>query len=274
MIDVVVVAVLALALAACALALLSRLAAAPGRDARLRRRAACLVLAVPAALLIAWQVSDSRSLQWPGTLVKRVEDAPGLIALSFDDGPSAQGGAAVLDLLEALEVRATFFFTGQELAGQPDLARRFVAAGHELGNHGWSHRRMLFRSPAWIASEIERTDALIRAAGQAGPVLFRPPYFRRLPGLSWYLHTRGRAVVLADVEPESWPGVGADTEAIVRHVLDRARSGSIVLLHVMYASRQASLRAVPGIVEGLRAQGYRLVTVSELLAAGGQALQR
>lgn len=243
---------------------------------RLRSRRLRLVLvwliAVPMSLMLIWSLSKSRSYQLVGELVTRVEGTPHMVALSFDDGPSAHGGEAILAMLDSLQVPATFFFTGHELEARPDMGQRFVAAGHELGNHGWTHRSMVFRSQAWIADEIERTDALIRAAGQSGPILFRPPYFRRLLALPWYLASGpGRAVILADVEPESIAGVGGDSDAIVAHVLERVQPGSIILLHVMYPSRHASLQAVPGIVEGLRARGYELVTVSALIAAGAGA---
>ena len=91
-----------------------------------------------------------------------------------------------------------------------------------------------------------------------------------------YLHQTGRSTVLWDVEPESYRDVAASAERIAAHVVDRVRPGSIVLLHVMYPSRVESQRALPMIVEGLRARGYRFVTVQELVsehevAAGGSA---
>lgn len=236
-----------------------------------RRRAFRLLLATLALLLLAaaglWRLSGARSFQLAGELLWRAEVGEKLVALTFDDGPVPEATRALLDLLADRGVRATFFLIGQELATRPQLGRELVAAGHELGNHSWSHRRMLLRSPGFIATEIEQTDALIRAAGQLGPIHFRPPYGKRLLLLPLYLARHGRLTVMWDVEPESDPAVDGDTEAIVAHVLERVRPGSIVLLHPMYRSRGASLRAVPGIVDGLQARGYRFVTVTELRAA-------
>ena len=84
--------------------------------------------------------------------------------------------------------------------------------------------------------------------------------------LPWYLWRTGRTTIMWDVEPDSYPEVGASAERVAAWVTERARPGSIVILHVMYPSRRESLRAVPAIVKGLRERGYRFATVSELLA--------
>lgn len=220
------------------------------------------------ALYGLWRVSDLRGWQAFGTIVPRVETREKVVALTFDDGPTPAGADSILPLLDSLGVRATFFVNGVALAERPDVGRRFVAAGHELGNHTWSHPRMLLKSQAAIRREVERTDSMIRVAGHGGPIHFRPPYGKKLLGLPWYLHRTGRTTVTWDVEPESHPEVDGNAERIAAHVLERARPGSIILLHVMFPSRAESRRAVPAIVAGLRARGYRFATVSELMALG------
>lgn len=235
-----------------------------------RSRLLLRLLLVPgmaaAALFGLWRVSDLRGWQAFGTIVPRVEVGEKVVALTFDDGPTPAGADSILPLLDSLGVRATFFVNGSALAERPDVGRRFVQAGHELGNHTWSHPRMLLKSQASIRREVERTDSLIRAVGHAGAIHFRPPYGKKLVGLPWYLHRTGRTTVTWDVEPESYPEIDGDAERMAAHVLERARPGSIVLLHVMFPSRAASRRAVPAIVAGLRARGYRFATVSELMA--------
>jgi peptidoglycan-N-acetylglucosamine deacetylase len=226
------------------------------------------VLAVAALLLVlygAWRISDARSFQLFGGLVHRVgTDAP-LVALTFDDGPTPRGADSILAILTREEVSATFFFTGSELAAHADLGARFVEAGHELGNHSYSHQRMLLRRQAFIRNEVELTDSLIREAGHRGPIHFRPPYGKKLLGLPWYLRRTGRTTIMWDVEPESHPEIAQSAERIVSHVANEVRPGSVVLLHVMYPSRSESLRAVEGVIQRLRQDGYRFVTVSELL---------
>src|SRR5215207_10715085 len=118
-----------------------------------------------------------------------------------------------------------------------------------------------------LAGRIERTDELIRAAGHAGPIHFRPPYGKKLLALPFYLSRHDRQTITWDVAPDSDLAADADAGAITRHVLNRTRPGSIILLHVMYPSRAETMKAVPFIIEGLKREGYRFVTVSELLAA-------
>jgi peptidoglycan/xylan/chitin deacetylase (PgdA/CDA1 family) len=131
-----------------------------------------------------------------------------------------------------------------------------VEAGHEVGNHTATHRRMVLVGGGTVAEEIGYDDE----------ITFRPPYGKKLVALPRYLADHDRTTVMWDVEPDSG---ASDADAIVRTALEETRPGSIILLHVMYPARESSLAAVPGIVEGLRAEGYRFVTVSELLAMGG-----
>lgn len=216
------------------------------------------------ALVGAWRLAGARTVQLFGTLVHRVETTRPVVALTFDDGPTPLGTDSILAILAEADVRATFFFTGRELAANPELGPRFVAAGHELGNHSYSHVRLLLRSTAFIRREIELTDSLIREAGHTGDIHFRPPYGKKLVGLPRYLAATDRPTLMWDVEPDS--DVGRRADLIEAHVLERTRPGSIILLHVMYPSRSESLGAVRGIVAGLRRRGFEFVTVSELLA--------
>jgi chitin deacetylase len=232
--------------------------------------AAAFALVILGGAAALWQLSKSRTFQFFGRIVPRVETSQRLVALTFDDGPTRDETAEVLRILREREVRATFFVTGGELAQNPEAGRDIVAAGHELGNHSYSHGRMVFVTPSYVRREVERTDELIKAAGHAGPIHFRPPYGKKLLALPFYLSRHDRKTITWDVEPESELAAGADAAAITRHVLSRTRPGSIILLHVMYPSRAESLRAVPLIVEGLKRDGYRFVTVSELLAAADE----
>jgi chitin deacetylase len=163
-------------------------------------------------------------------------------------------------------VRATLFVTGNELAAAADAGRRLVEAGHELGNHSYSHDRMVLKSQRFIRTEIERTDSLIRAAGHRGAIFFRPPFGYKLAGLPWYLGRHGRTTVTWDVEPDSYPEIAATSDGIVRHVLERVRPGSIVLLHVWYPSRATSLDAVAPLIDSLHARGYQVGPVRDMLA--------
>jgi peptidoglycan-N-acetylglucosamine deacetylase len=231
---------------------------------KIRLLALFLVLLV-SITYAAWRVAGAVTFQLFGDLVDRVSVTEPLVALTFDDGPTPKGADSILAILKREDVRATFFFTGSELEANSGLANRFVQAGHELGNHSYSHQRMVLKSSSFIRAEIERTDSLIRIAGHSGSIHFRPPYGKKLIGLPWYLSRTGRTTIMWDVDPDSDANVAATSEGIVAHVFENVRPGSIVLLHVMYPSRATSLGAVAGIIQGLRARGYRFVTVSELI---------
>ena len=240
----------------------------PATGRAVKRAARWLAAALAAALVClaaTRELARARGFQLFGRLVDRVDTTEPLVALTFDDGPTAAPLERVLGDLAARQVAATFFVTGAELEANPEAGRRLVAAGHELGNHTYSHARMVLRSPGFIRRQVEQTDALIRAAGQRGEIHFRPPYGYKLVGLPWYLAQTGRTTVIWDVEPDSFPQVAATAPGIVAHVVERVRPGSIILLHVWYENRQTSRDAVPPLIDALRARGYRFVTVSQLL---------
>jgi peptidoglycan/xylan/chitin deacetylase (PgdA/CDA1 family) len=185
-----------------------------------------------------------------------------VVALTFDDGP-AEHTPEVLDVLARSRVPATFYLNGADLDRHPEHGAAIARAGHEIGNHTYTHRRMVLVSAGTVAEEIERTDAAIARTGYRGPITFRPPYGKKLWMLPRYLAERDRITVTWDVEPDS--GGTPDTAQIVEDTVGAVRPGSIILLHVMFDGRSASRAAVPQIVERLRADGYQFVTVSDLL---------
>ncbi|MEX2177848.1 MAG: polysaccharide deacetylase family protein [Gemmatimonadaceae bacterium] len=202
-----------------------------------------------------------------GGIVPRVQTTDSIVALTFDDGPTVAVRDTLLATLALRGVHATFFVVGSALAGAPELGNALHEAGHELGNHTYTHRRMVPVRQGTIAFEIERTDSLIRAAGHDGAIHFRPPYGYKLLGLPWYLARRDRLTITWDVEPDSYPDVAATAGGIVRHVMERVRPGSIILLHPWYASRATSLGAVGPLIDSLHARGYRVGTVAALMRA-------
>lgn len=210
------------------------------------------------------ELSQSRSLQLFGGLVTDVKTDEKVVALTFDDGPGVNTHE-ILDILEAYGVKGTFYLTGFEIEQDVEAALSIVQAGHEIGNHTYSHQRMVFKSPAFISEELERTDALIRDIGYEGEITFRPPFGRRLVLLPYYLFSQDKKTILWSIEPESYPELAHDAPGMVNYVVDNVKPGAIILLHVMYESRRASLNAVEGIIISLKEQGYTFVTVSELL---------
>lgn len=224
------------------------------------------VILIAGVLTIAvWTISRSRDFQLFGEIVNRVETAENVVALTFDDGPTPEYTHGVLDVLAAKGVLATFFLMGIDAERHVAETQAIIRAGHEIGNHTLSHDDMTWADEAEAAREIERTDAAIRAAGYQGDIHFRPPFGKKLFGLPLYLAKHDRTTVTWDVEPESFDDVAATADGITQHVLAETKPGSIIILHVMYKSRETSRQALPGIIDGLKARGFRFVTVSDLL---------
>lgn len=223
------------------------------------------MLLVVGSAYVLNETSKSRSFQFFGGLVTQVATSEKVVALTFDDGPGVHTDE-ILRILEEQDVKATFFLTGREMEAHRDEAQKIAKAGHQIGNHSYSHQRMMFKSPTFIREEIERTDQLIRQTGYQGEIPFRPPYGRKLFLLPYYLKQQDRLTILWNIEPETDLGLTAKPEQIVNYVRERIEPGSIILLHVMYESRTASLNAVEGIITALKQEGYSFVTVSELLS--------
>ncbi|MCI0524447.1 MAG: polysaccharide deacetylase family protein [Acidobacteria bacterium] len=232
-----------------------------------RARAPLLIVVAAIALTAAsFQISKSRTFQFFGGIVSRIQTQQKVAALTFDDGPTPGATEELLSILNEEGVKATFFVIGADLEQNIGLGRKIVAAGHELGNHTYSHKRMVLKTPSFIESEIERTDQLIRQAGYRSAIHFRPPYGKKLLLLPYYLSRTTRKTITWDVEPDSYPEVAAESNKIVAHTLEKTRPGSIILLHVMYEGRSESLKAVKGVITGLKSEGYSFKSVSEMLA--------
>ena len=216
-----------------------------------------------------YKIQRARTFQLLGEVVPRVETQEKVVALTFDDGPTTQPTEEVLRILKEENVKASFFLIGAEMEQRPELGKQIVAAGHEIGNHTYTHDHMVFKTPSFIRDQIEKTDQLIRETGYSGDIHVRSPFCSKFLLFPYYLSKHHRKNITFDVEPESHPGIDGNADRITEHVLTHARSGSIILLHVMYPSRKESLRAVRGIIVGLKERGYEFKTVSELLALQG-----
>lgn len=210
------------------------------------------------------RVIQTRSWQVAGELVSRVETDEKVVALTFDDGPTDADADAVLDVLEERGVPATFYVNGQDVEENPAATQRIIEDGHEIGNHTWSHRPMAFVSPQTVVEEVEPTDAVIRAAGYDGPLTFRPPHGKKLLTLPLYLAEHDRLTVTWDVAYEDWSGNQQSSEDLVEATVENTRPGSIILLHPWFG-RTAAQDSIGPVIDQLQAQGYRFVTVSELI---------
>ncbi|WP_066555632.1 polysaccharide deacetylase family protein [Croceicoccus bisphenolivorans] len=190
-----------------------------------------------------------------------------VVALTFSDGPSSYADEIIADLARH-DAKATFFFSGQKLENDMAVAKRTLAAGHELGSLGWSNQVMEDQPQAFYAQEVAKTDKLLREAGVKKPKLFRPPYGVRSVGLLWELHNADYHLVMWDVSDNGRRE--APPEAYANAILAQVRPGSIVMLHALGADDDEARAALPLILAGLNEKGLKSVTVSELLEAQGK----
>jgi peptidoglycan-N-acetylglucosamine deacetylase len=185
------------------------------------------------------------------------------VALTFDDGPGPQT-AAILDALAAGHAHATFFTLGGRMTGHDALLRRIVANGSEIGDHTWSHADLARLGRAGQRAEIRSQAFLTERGGLPRPHLLRPPY-GSYDRLTRSIATRERMlIVLWSDDPQDYEMTSV--RALRRAVLQAAQPGAIVLLHDGPGPRETTSRALPGIIRALHRRGYRLVTVSELVA--------
>ncbi len=209
-------------------------------------------------------------------VIERTGDHPGLIALTFDDGPDPRWTPQILDILKRENVPATFFIIGKHGQADPELVRRIVNEGHELGNHTFTHPN-LGEVPGWIADlELNATQRLIESITGRSTVLLRPPYFGDAEAdkpeevePAFRAQQQGYIIVGLRIDPGDWkPGVTPDqiVERTVKGALetDPDKRGQVVLLHDSGGERSATVAALPQLIQELRGRGFRFVPVSEL----------
>jgi peptidoglycan-N-acetylglucosamine deacetylase len=218
------------------------------------------ILLVFLLLFGTYKLMNSRTHQLFGGLTVQVETKQKVVALTFDDGPS-KNVEQILPLLDKYQAKATFFLIGQEIEEYPEEAQKIVNAGHQIGNHTYSHQRMVFKTPSYIKEEIEKTDQLIREAGYQGEIDVRPPNGKKLINFPFYLNKHSRDTITWNLEPDSYYTSAADK---VNYVLDQVKPGSIILIHPMYDKTGEELKTIDGILQALTDEGYTFVTVNEL----------
>ena len=182
------------------------------------------------------------------------------IALTFDDGPSPQTTAALLDGLKERGAHATFFLIGEQIAGSEDIVRRMKDEGHQVGGHSYTHIRLDSADAAALA-EIQKTDETLRAILGDGDYWLRPPWgftsdalksAVSVPLIYWTLDTMDWSVRNRDL--------------VAHHIIENAKSGDIVLLHDPY---DTSVEAALQTIDVLSEQGYEFVTLEELFSNAG-----
>ena len=190
------------------------------------------------------------------------------MALTFDDGPNDPYTLQLLDVLSKYNVKATFFLIGKYVDLRPDIVRDIVAAGHEIGNHTYTHPNLIFKSQADLREELSRCEtALANAVGEKHSPLFRPPFGARRPAVL-------RTVRKLGLEPIMWSVTGYDWSAksskeIERKVTKQVRGGDVILLHdgghlAFGTDRSHTVKATAKLIEKYQGEGWVMRTVGEM----------
>lgn len=223
-----------------------------------------------------------------GYVVERYGAHPGLVALTFDDGPHPKYTKQILDILKQKHAQATFFVIGQNMQNWPGLVKREVAEGHVVGNHTFTHPDIATIPTFLVDSELNSTQRLFEVVTGRDMRFFRPPYLGDadpstgkevvplLKAQALHYLTVGLRIDTDDwcptsgTPPPQCNGTLTSAQGIIDKVMDRLAdtnpdtAGQVVLMHDSGGDRSMTVKALPGLIDTLRAKGYRLVTVAEL----------
>jgi len=192
------------------------------------------------------------------------------VAITFDDGPDPEWTSQILDILKARGVKAAFFIVGEEAERHPDLVRRIVAEGHEIGNHSFTHPNLAEQPTSMIRLQINSTQRLIESLTGRSTTLFRPPYnadshpskLEELLPIS-IAQSLGYMTILENIDPKDWEA--PSSSELLERVKAVRNDGNILLLHDGGGDRSATVEALPGIIDYLQERGDRITGIGELL---------
>ena len=237
--------------------------------------AVCLLLVWPGLLGCQRRPAPFKPAADPGETIYFVPVREKVIALTFDDGPNDPYTGLILDALKRQQVKATFFLIGANVERYPETARRIKAEGHFVGNHTYRHSRFDQSDAPAIAKDIADGRRAIETVTGVTPTWFRPPYGINGPGMEEVCRAQGMAIAGWSADANDWNP--HPVEELVDRIVSQATPGDIILMHDGWetnhgADRRNTAAAVPLILEKLKAQGFRFVTVPDLLRAAGRPM--
>ncbi|MFE2302371.1 bifunctional polysaccharide deacetylase/glycosyltransferase family 2 protein [Streptomyces sp. NPDC059445] len=231
-----------------------------GNDARVRDGAA--YDKVPQKILDGGPI-----LTFTGGTAKTQSVPDKTIVLTFDDGPTPTWTPEILEVLEKNDVDATFFVVGSMVSRYPDVVKKLVNQGNEVGIHTFTHVDLSYQSTARLQRELKQTQLALAGAAGVQTTLFRAPYSSEISAVdnySWPVYKElgglGYTSVFVDTDSDDWkkPGVSK----IVRWATPKKNKGAIVLMHDAGGDRSQTVRALDAYIKKMKAKGYTFTTVS------------
>ncbi|MBS0285868.1 MAG: polysaccharide deacetylase family protein [Proteobacteria bacterium] len=198
-----------------------------------------------------------------GEPIRHVKTDEKVVALTFDDGPDKPYTEQILGVLDKHNVKATFFVLGGNAKAYPDLIKKIMKDGHDLGNHTMSHSMMKNKSVETMKNDIASVDKILRNLGYEKEITFRAPFGITSPNLKTALQQLDKRMVLFTFLPQDWTKISS--QQIYNNVMKQMKPGLIITLHDGGARRENTVKATEMLIDNLQKQGYRFVTVSELL---------
>jgi peptidoglycan/xylan/chitin deacetylase (PgdA/CDA1 family) len=202
-----------------------------------------------------------------GPVLNRLPASCNAVAITFDDGPNPDATPRILDVLREEGVSATFFVLGRHAERWPGLVRRMTEEGHQLGNHGYWHRKLHRRLPSYVRDDLTRgTEAIVQASGGVRPRVFRAPHGFRNPWVTPIAASLGQRTIGWSLGV--WDSARPGASEIARRALNGLHAGSILLLHDgdgydPDGDRLQTAEALPMIIRGLRDRGLQFTTLPE-----------
>lgn len=195
--------------------------------------------------------------------IRHVNTSQKVIALTFDDGPDVPYTQQVLAVLAKHQVKATFYVLGGNAKANPYLIKEIMKEGHDLGNHSMYHNKMKDRSVEKMAHDIQSVDTILRNLGYQREITFRAPFGITSPNLITALQQLNKRMVLFTFLAQDWTNISA--QQIYDNVMKQMKPGLIITLHDGGKRRDNTVKATEMLINTLKQQGYRFVTISELL---------
>ncbi len=185
------------------------------------------------------------------------------IALSFDDGPHPRYTPMILDILAEYGIHATFFMVGENVGYYPAAAEAVAAAGHEIGNHTFTHRQFHRMSEHEMLAEIAACEDAITSLSERRPHFIRPPEGNLNETMRRVIGSLDYRIVLWDLDTRDWAHTPPDV--ICQHILDTVQAGDIILMHDFIGHDSPTPEALRRVIPALLSRGYHFVTVGELV---------